>query len=172
MGLGEQRKEIATIRERNLAVKLSDADCRRIAEKAGRVGMTVEGLIASFIGDLVDGTYTNGSDERMYAQAWFDRCGFEMMAERTLLSWLIISDGVEWFMRDYEFKLSYEEELECVMNVESPTEEDLLMAEDLRDEIANCEDELRSAYDESGSDETYEDAVEKVVAWARRLEDM
>lgn len=164
MGLGEQRKEIATIRERNLGIRLSDADCRRIAEKAGKVGMTVEGLIASFIGDLVDGTYTNGSDERMYAQAWFDRCGFEMMAERTLLSWLLLSDGIGWFMMNYESKVSFEEELS---ETEDPDDREYL-----KEEIEMCEDELRLAYDESGSEETYEDAVEKVVAWARRLEDM
>lgn len=164
MGLEEQRKEIATIRERNLAVKLSDADCRRIAEKAGRVGMTVEELIASFIGDLVGGTYTNGSDERMYAQAWFDRCGFEMMAEKTLLSWLLLSDGVGWFMQNYESKVSFEKEW---LRTEDPDEREYLV-----EEIAMCEDELRREYDESGSEEPYEDAVEKVVAWARRLEDM
>lgn len=164
MSLEEQRKEIETIRERNIGVRLSDADCRRIAEKAARVGMTVEELIASFIGDLVDGTYTNGSDERMYAQRWFDRCGFQMMAEETLLSWLVSTGGVDWFMRNYHSKISFEKEW---LQTEDPDEKEYLT-----EEIADCEDTMRREYDESGSKEGFEEAVAKVVAWVKRLEDM
>lgn len=85
----EQQKEIQTIAERTLVLKLSDADCKRISEKAGEVGLTVAQLLENFIGDLVDGTYSNGSDERMYADEWFHRCGFAMFPECTFLRWLI-----------------------------------------------------------------------------------
>ena len=37
----EQQKEIATIRERNITVKLSDADCDRLARKCGEHGLTI-----------------------------------------------------------------------------------------------------------------------------------
>ena len=73
-----QQEEIKTIRPRQITLNLSDADVKRISEKSGRVGLTVSQLLESFIGDLVDGTYTNGSDERMYANQWFDRCWFSM----------------------------------------------------------------------------------------------
>jgi len=72
------KQEIATISERNLKLNLSDADIKRISDTAGRVGLTVTELLQNFIGDLVHGTYTNGSDERMYANQWFDRCWFSM----------------------------------------------------------------------------------------------
>ena len=85
----EQRKEIETIKERTVKLNLSDADCKRIAEKAGEAGFTVGQLLESFIGDLVHGTYTNGSDERMYANAWFDRCWFGSFPEDTLLKRLL-----------------------------------------------------------------------------------
>lgn len=91
----EQRKEIETIAERTLILKLSDADCKRISEKAGAVGMTVAQLLESFIGDLVDGTYSNGSDERMYADEWFNRCGFAMFPDCTFLRWLIERDSLD-----------------------------------------------------------------------------
>ena len=81
----KSEKEIETIKDRTLILKLSDADCDRILQKAAGCGLTVSELLASFIGDLIDGTYTNGSDERMLAQDWFDRCGFRQMADRTLL---------------------------------------------------------------------------------------
>lgn len=85
----EQRKEIETIAQRSITLRLSVADCKRIAEKAGSVGMTVSQLLENFIGDLVDGTYSNGSDERMYADEWFNRCGFAMFPDKTFLRWLI-----------------------------------------------------------------------------------
>ncbi len=36
-----QQKEIRTIRERTLTLRLSDADVKRICKKAGSVGLTV-----------------------------------------------------------------------------------------------------------------------------------
>ena len=59
----EQKKEIETIRERKITVKLSDADCDRLARKCGKHGLTIGELIENFVGDLVGGTYSNGSDE-------------------------------------------------------------------------------------------------------------
>lgn len=67
MNLEQQQKEIETIKERTLVLKLSDADCDRILQKAVSNGMTVSELLESFIGDLVDGTFSNGSDERYLA---------------------------------------------------------------------------------------------------------
>lgn len=57
----EQQKEIETIRERKITVKLSDADCDRLARKCGEHGLTIGELIENFVGDLVDGTYSNGT---------------------------------------------------------------------------------------------------------------
>ncbi len=88
-----QEKEIQTIRPRTLQISLSDADVRRIIEKAGAVGLSVSELLENFIADLVDGTYSNGSDERMHADEWFTRCWFSCFQEyedsflRHLLTW-------------------------------------------------------------------------------------
>ena len=49
----EQKKEIETIRERKITVKLSDADCDRLARKCGEHGLTIGELIENFVGDLV-----------------------------------------------------------------------------------------------------------------------
>ena len=65
----EQQKEIETIRERKITVKLSDADCDRLARKCGKHGLTIGELIENFVGDLVGGTYSNGSDERDYTSS-------------------------------------------------------------------------------------------------------
>lgn len=88
--MGEQQeKEIETIRERKITVKLSDADCDRLARKCGKHGLAIGELIENFIGDLVCGTYSNGSDERDYAERWFDRCWFGMFPDKTLLNHLL-----------------------------------------------------------------------------------
>ena len=83
------QKEIETIRERKITVKLSDADCDRLARKCGEHGLTIGELIENFVGDLVGGTYSNGSDERDYADQWFERCWFGMFPEPTLLNHLL-----------------------------------------------------------------------------------
>lgn len=89
-----------------MTLKLSDADCMRIAYKAGEAGLTVGKLLEEFIGDLVYGTYTNGSDERMYANKWFDRCWFGMFPEDTLLRRILEygsgADEVERFLTVYD----------------------------------------------------------------------
>ena len=84
-----QGEEIKTIKERTITVKLSDADCKRLVKKCGEHGLTVGELIENFVGDLIGGTYSNGSDERAFADQWFDRCWFGMFPEPTLLNHLL-----------------------------------------------------------------------------------
>ena len=64
----EQEKEIATIKERTIYLNLSDADCKRISTYAAKANITVSQLLESFIGDLVNGTYTNGNAKREFAK--------------------------------------------------------------------------------------------------------
>lgn len=89
-------KEIETIKPREYSLKLSDADVLRIAKTAGAYNMTVSELLENFIADLVNGEYTNGSDERMYAQQWAERCWFSHDPDKSLVKYLC--DG-----REYEF---------------------------------------------------------------------
>lgn len=99
---GQQQEEIETIRSRTIEVKLSDADVKRISEKAAAHGLTVGELIENFIGDLVCGTYSNGSDERMYAEQWFERCWFGMFPDYTFLKYLIEQWGLDEVIEAWE----------------------------------------------------------------------
>lgn len=99
---GQQQEEIETIRSRTIEVKLSDADVKRISEKAAAHGLTVGELIENFIGDLVCGTYSNGSDERMYAEQWFERCWFGMFPDYTFLKYLIEQLGLDEVIEAWE----------------------------------------------------------------------
>lgn len=105
----EQAKEIETIKERTITIRLSDADCERITTKGGRYGLTVGNILENFIGDLVSGTYSNGSDERRMAEEWFERCWFSICPEETLLKHLLEWDyDVEGFIDAYDELRYYE----------------------------------------------------------------
>ena len=139
----EQKKEIETIRERKITVKLSDADYDRLARKCGEHGLTIGELIENFVGDLVDGTYSNGSDETIYANQWFDRCGFAMFPEPTLLNHLL-STGY-----DPENYLNTMDNIDTAKEEkkypeEHPKEADEEEASYLDDDIADWEEELKS----------------------------
>ena len=64
-----QKNEIETIKPRTITVNLSDADVKRLAEKSGEGGLTISELLENFIGDLVDGTYSNGRIT-VYQYSW------------------------------------------------------------------------------------------------------
>lgn len=132
-----QEQEIATIKEREVKINLSAADMRRLWKKAGSVGMTAGELLASFIGDLVCGTYTNGSDERMYAQQWFDRCGFSMFPEKTFLRYLIEWDELESVLSDEQNIIQGKAdlaELEAIPDKDSDDQEEIkYLKEDISD---------------------------------------
>ncbi len=68
----------STLKDRSITFGLSDTDCEQLMERCGMCGITVDQLLENFIGDLVSGTHSNGSDERMLANKWFDRCWFSV----------------------------------------------------------------------------------------------
>ena len=138
----EQQKEIETIKERTIKLKLSDADCERIAEKAGMHGLTVANLLENFIGDLVDGTYSNGSDERHYAERWFERCWFAAFPKQTLLRHLL-----EWGHNVEDFIYVYDELKYYEANQEEYQEELAEAKEDGKNMIW-CEEEYHDYVDD------------------------
>lgn len=97
----EQQLEIKTIKERTIEIKLSDADVERLYKKAGSASLSVSELLENFVGDLVDGTYTNGSDERDALNNWFERCYFGMFPEESFLKYLIDQYTIGEFLELY-----------------------------------------------------------------------
>lgn len=168
----KQNKEIATIRERNITVKLSDADCERLVRKCGAHGLSVGALIEKFIGDLVCGTYSSGGDERMYAEQWFERCWFGMFPEKTLLNHLLC------------WGYDPEEYLDCLDNIETATKEKEYLAEHpeeadeeaqyLDDDIEDWQEELRSMKKnwKPDGEPNMEEELELIKKWVKEREDL
>lgn len=166
----QQQDEIDTIKERNLTVKLSDADCERLVRKCGAHGLTVGELIENFIGDLVDGTYTNGSDERMYANQWFERCWFGMFPGQTLLNHLI---GWGYAPEDYldtldSINTAIEEKKYLAEHPEEANEE----AQYLDDDIESWQEELKDmrADWKPKKEPNMEEEIERIKKWVKEKE--
>ena len=104
---------------------------------------TIGELIENFVGDLVDGTYSNGSDERMYAQQWFERCWFGIFPEPTLLNHLLCwgYDPEDYLNAMDNIKTAKEEKKYLEEHPEEADEEE---ASYLDDDIADWEEELKS----------------------------
>lgn len=168
IGGEQQQKEIETIRERKIMIKLSDKDCERISDLCGEHNITVANLLESFIGDLVDGTYSNGSDERMYAQQWFERCGFGMFPENTLLNFLLHMDYDVYddFLKVIDdIETGYAELEDYKKNPSVFDEEEI---EFLKTDIEDWEiqiAEIKSNYLKKNEKADWEKEVEKVNEW-------
>jgi hypothetical protein len=154
----EQDEEIKTIKERNVRINLSDADIERLYNKTGEVGLTVSELLENFIGDLVGGTYSNGSDERMYANQWFDRCGFSMdFGDMSFLQWLIINGSIEEVVDEWsDFQMFKEDE-----EIDENDKKDIAIIEaDMDDFFSEYRQQKRSI-----KNCTLETEMKKVMQW-------
>lgn len=185
----EQQKAIETIRERKITVKLSDADCDRLARKCGEHGLTIGELIENFVGDLVGGTYSNGSDERDYADQWFERCWFGMFPEPTLLNHLLnlgyepehyldMLENVETIKSDIVYhkynddRTSYE----CVPCYNSVDEYIASEKEDLESYKADLEEALEELKDmiadwKPEKEPNMDEEIELIKKWVKERED-
>ena len=72
--LEEVNKDLKTMGERSLTIKLTEKQASNLELMALSVGLnSSEDLVSYFIGDLTNWGHTNGSDERMLANDWFER---------------------------------------------------------------------------------------------------
>ena len=123
-------------KERSIVVNLSDEDCEMLIKKCGEYSLTVSELIKNFVSDLVDGSESNGTDERMYINQWFSRCWFGSY-QPTLLAHLI-SHGYqpEDYLKAMQAIDSAREELKIVTDEEE--------IQDLKDDIRYYQDEIKN----------------------------
>lgn len=174
--ISRQQMEIDTIKKRTIEVKLSDADVKRLYSVAGSVNLTPGELLEQFIGDLVDGTYSNGSDERAIANDWLERCWFGMFPENTFLHYLIEWGEIECYLDELDDLITAKEELEYLQGDEYAKEEldDAIRAQEIKDAkefYEEIEKSVNGYYEEYCKNakecEPKEKAVNSVIEWGK-----
>lgn len=165
---GQNTRETSVIKKRTFILPLSDAEVTRLYKLCGKAGLSPEELLASFVGDLVCGIHTNGSDEREYALGWFERCGFEYTAEKNLR---------------YLLNLGEEEAvIECCQELQDLKDElrdellDEASLEEIHLEIKQKSEWLQQIWTEylrvsrNPTDLTLEDSMTKLLDWYSHLQ--
>ncbi|WP_099205794.1 molecular chaperone GrpE [Scatolibacter rhodanostii] len=144
----QQQKEIATIKPRTITLNLSDADVNRLYGRTGKSGLTPSELLQNFVGDLVYGTYSNGSDERAYAKEWFDHCYFAHKQNETLLSYLLEIDELDSFLATLAVIDNTKEEIEDTLSDEWMTQNEIQEDVDrLTKELAEYQEEIETYFE-------------------------
>lgn len=169
----DQQAEIATIKPRTFTLQLSDADTQRIYEKAYRDGITPAAVLEGFIGDLCSGTYTHGSDERMYANMYYDRCCYDIGIDISFLSWAI----QEYYLEEIKDLLEQREYAagDIAYLEEHPDEADPEEIPQLKAVLQDAENDLQAAYTaykENGGQQAYKEGIEAIQAYLEELENM
>ena len=72
--MGRIVEEMKYMQTNTYCLHVSRDELEALYFKASCVSVTIEQLLKDIIADLVGGTFTHGSDERMYAEKWFTRC--------------------------------------------------------------------------------------------------
>lgn len=81
---------MSELKKRSIQINLSDQDLEKVLDLCGRHQLTIGNLVSHFLSDLVYGdSYLSGSDERDYANRYYDRTCAGRFAEKTILSYLL-----------------------------------------------------------------------------------
>lgn len=166
-----QTAEIATVKPRSFTLDLSDADVRRLYEKAYTDDITPAELLQGFIGDLLGGTYTHGSDERELASAYYDRCCYEFSRTGSLLEWALydyrlddIADALEQIddaAGDLEYYAQHPDDPDGTPD----------FIQELHDIKAEAESELQDIYSEYAAGKDKPQPLSEGIAAIRRYMD-
>ena len=159
------------IREKTIKIHLSENDCKKLSELCGMYGLTVPRLLQGFIGDLVGGTATNGSDERELARAYINRAWFHMVDD-SLLKWLIDYDyDIDNFLSYFELIEENRSMLEDA--VKNPSEYDEDELDSLQGDLDYWLEEIdnyKREFLEYMPNADWESEVENVKNWRKEKE--
>lgn len=142
-------------------LRLYEEDARKLMKTAHSYGMTAEELLEAFIADLIDGRETHGSDERLYARQWIDRC---MFMENPLENFALYLDLVGVDMSEVLMIFDDLEDFGEAQGEGEYDEDELEMIEDGREYIR----ELYEDYCKEGGRhaQSYEEAADSLRRYA------
>lgn len=174
----EQEKDRQTIKPRQFALSLSADDTQRFYDLAYSMGTTPAEILTGFVCDLIDGTQTRGSDERMYARQYFDRCRYGLFAQQTFLTWTLQNDRMEE-IADLLQTAGYAAG-DLTYYAEHPEEADPSIIADLKQEEAEAQQDIADLYREYTEDaersrepaQELQEGIKAIRAYWQELEAM
>ena len=162
----------ATPSERKISVKLTSRTVTAFLEKCYQDGTTPEEVLEGFINDLVDGDATRGSDERMYAQQYYERCGYDVFAEKTFCSFLLMNAYMDDIQYNFDIKDQTADDLSAY--AEHPEEQGAEDVDFLTSVQREAEEEINRIYkeyaDRTDNAEPFAQAVQSVRNYLAAIE--
>ena len=158
---------------RVISLALTDSECDRLMSIAGRSGLTAARLLEYFIADLTGSEYSNGNDEQLAAEDWYERCYFGSYPKHTLLHHLLTNLCID--PKNYWHALTELHGAKVQLAQEEVSENaDAEYLEELREDIdywSNRLEEYRSEWKPDSWRETDLNAEhEKIRAWLAERE--
>lgn len=161
--MGRAIEEMKYMQTNTYCLHISRDELEALYFKASCVSVTIEQLLKDIIADLVGGTFTHGSDERMYADQWFRRC--YMFPDKTFIRYLIIRDKVDELLEDYEKLKEYQNDYVQMQKLPDVYEPDEVMATQKEIETLSAYiKEIYESYLKSLDDEPPEGSLEEVIS--------
>lgn len=163
-------------KKRAFNLELTDTETAAFIEKCFRDGTTPAEVLEGFICDLTGAERTRGSDERMYAGQYYERCGYGFFFSgeyRTFTQWLLREYG------DYSLKeiidslddiKTLEEEIAYLKEHPDECEEGEL--EDLEAEIKGSTEDIERYYQEYTEGTTKPETLEEGIKGVREYLEM
>ena len=164
------------LKKRAFALELTDEDLTAFITKCYQDGTTPAEVLEGFINDLIAGSRTRGSDERMYAGQYYERCGYGFFFSgeyQTFTQWLLNEYG------DYSLKeiidslddvKTFEEEIAYLKEHPDECEEGEL--EDLETELKASTEDIERYYQEYTERTTKPDTLEEGIKGVREYLEM
>ena len=146
----------------NISLEIPAENLKDILYKLAADDINLEKLLENFINDLVYGIDSNGSDECNQANAYYNRCTYDLSHDDTFLRHLLKSGEIEDFLLIMEKAEAYREWIEA--------------GEDYNKELAEVEKE-RNAFFVGWSGEydrppqSKEEAYNQVKIWNKKYKE-
>lgn len=135
------------LEKRTFTVELTQDTFNRFIEKVYADGTTPSEVLEGFINDLVCGSHTRGSDERMYAEQYYDRCCYGDFDPLTFVRFLLIHYRMDELRDCMERKQDAADDL--AYYAEHPDEDaDGKDSALMREVIQEADDEIKELYQE------------------------
>lgn len=163
-------------RKRAFSLELTDKETAAFIEQCYRDGTTPAEVLEGFICDLTGVERTRGSDERMYATQYYERCGYGYFFpddSRTFTQWLLYDYSLEAVAEALEDIKIFEEELFYWKDHPdiTPPEGEI---EDLEAELTDSKGQIEELYQEykkhTKKPEDLEKGIEGVRAYLEMIE--